>query len=151
MLANTAPNANDLISGLLVSKDYSYTLLDARDLGDFAGLSTSVVTQRQVVNVEVSWELVKWHLESMFGTIVEGLTDDKALTLRVRYSFMTLCAPFKDPSKVMKVLDVKQTGERRLTLEWESSASNDMIADSALALIVSIDSSPATVKCMSSY
>jgi cleavage and polyadenylation specificity factor subunit 3 len=85
VLASTVPNANDLISGLLVSKDYSYTLLDPRDLGDFAGLSTSVVTQRQLVNVEVNWELIKWHLESMFGTITEGLSDDKSLTLRVYF------------------------------------------------------------------
>jgi cleavage and polyadenylation specificity factor subunit 3 len=83
-LANTTPNTSDIISGLLVSKDYSYTLLDARDLGDFAGLSTSVVTQRQFINVEVSWELIKLHLESMFGAVVEGLSVDKVVTLRVR-------------------------------------------------------------------
>jgi len=46
----------------------------------------------------------------------------------------------------MGVLDVKQTGEHELTLEWESSASNDMIADSTLALINGIDKSPASVK-----
>jgi cleavage and polyadenylation specificity factor subunit 3 len=48
--------------------------------------------------------------------------------------------------QVMGVVDVKQTGEHELTLEWESSASNDMVADSALALITGIDRSPASVK-----
>jgi cleavage and polyadenylation specificity factor subunit 3 len=48
----------------------------------------------------------------------------------------------------MGVLDVKQTQEHELTIEWESSASNDMIADSTLALITGIDKSPASVKCM---
>lgn len=47
----------------------------------------------------------------------------------------------------MGVLDVKQTAEHELTLEWESNASNDMIADSTLALITGIDKSPASVKC----
>lgn len=42
---------------------------------------------------------------------------------------------------------MKHTQEHELTLEWESSSSNDMIADSTLALITSIDSSPASVKC----
>jgi len=42
---------------------------------------------------------------------------------------------------------VKHTQEHELTLEWESSSSNDMIADSTLALITSIDSSPASAKC----
>lgn len=42
---------------------------------------------------------------------------------------------------------MKHTQEHELTLEWESSSSNDMIADSTLALITSIDSSPASAKC----
>lgn len=46
----------------------------------------------------------------------------------------------------MGVVDVKQTQEHELTLEWDSSASNDMIADSTLALITGIDRSPASVK-----
>jgi len=46
----------------------------------------------------------------------------------------------------MGIADVKQTGEHELTLEWESSASNDMVADSTLALITGIDKSPASAK-----
>lgn len=36
--------------------------------------------------------------------------------------------------------------DHELVLEWDSSASNDMIADSTLALITGIDKSPASVK-----
>lgn len=46
----------------------------------------------------------------------------------------------------MGVVDVKHTQEHELTLEWDSSASNDMIADSTLALLMSVDQSPASVK-----
>lgn len=46
----------------------------------------------------------------------------------------------------MGAVDVKQTHDHELTLEWDSSASNDMIADSTLALITGIDKSPASVK-----
>jgi cleavage and polyadenylation specificity factor subunit 3 len=46
----------------------------------------------------------------------------------------------------MSTVDVKQTGEHDLILEWDSSASNDMIADSTLALITGIDKSPASAK-----
>ena len=46
----------------------------------------------------------------------------------------------------MGAVDVKMTAEQELTLEWDSSASNDMIADSTLALINGIDKSPASVK-----
>jgi cleavage and polyadenylation specificity factor subunit 3 len=51
----------------------------------------------------------------------------------------------------MGVVDVKHTQEHEITLEWDSSASNDMIADSTLALLTTMDSSPASVKSMSQY
>lgn len=51
----------------------------------------------------------------------------------------------------MGAVDVKLTSEHELTLEWDSSASNDMIADSTLALITGIDKSPASVKCPLSH
>jgi cleavage and polyadenylation specificity factor subunit 3 len=47
----------------------------------------------------------------------------------------------------MGAVDVKHTKEDELTLEWESSVTTDMIADSTLALILGIESSPASVKC----
>ncbi|KIP11636.1 hypothetical protein PHLGIDRAFT_99467 [Phlebiopsis gigantea 11061_1 CR5-6] len=128
-LAAKPPQPNDIISGLLVSKDYSYTLLDPRDLRDFAGLTTCTVTQRQKIALNVGWELVRWHLEGMYGKIEEGVDKDEVPTMRV-----------------MGAIDVKQTSEHELTLEWDSSASNDMIADSTLALITGIDKSPASVK-----
>src|ERR1700676_4968945 len=82
-LAVKPPQANDIISGLLVAKDYSYTLLDPRDLRDFAGLSTCTVTQRQKIVLGVGWELVRWHLEGMFGSVEEGLDKDGVPTMRV--------------------------------------------------------------------
>ncbi|KAK7057211.1 beta-lactamase-like protein [Favolaschia claudopus] len=131
-LADRQPRANDVVSGLLVSKDFSYTLLDPRDLKDFAGLSTCTVTQRQKIALGVRWELVKWHLEGMFGSIEEGV-DKEGLSMM----------------RVMGAIDIKQTQEHELTLEWDSSASNDMLADSTLALITGIDKSPASVKLTS--
>lgn len=51
----------------------------------------------------------------------------------------------------MGVVDLKHTQEHELTIEWESSSSNDMIADSTLALVTGIDKSPASVKRMSCF
>ncbi|KAJ7267614.1 beta-lactamase-like protein [Mycena haematopus] len=130
-LAETAPRPNDVLSGLLLSNEFSYTLLDPRDLQDFAGLSTCTVTQRQRIVIGVRWELVKWHLQGMFGGVEEGMRDGIP-TMRV-----------------MGVVDVKQTREHELMLEWDSSASNDMLADSTMALIAGIDRSPASVKLTS--
>jgi cleavage and polyadenylation specificity factor subunit 3 len=46
----------------------------------------------------------------------------------------------------MGAVDVKQTAAHELILEWDSSAANDMIADSTLAVITEIDKSPASAK-----
>ena len=77
------PKPNSILQGLLVSKDYSYTLLDPRDLRDFAGLSTCQVTQRQKIALGVGWDLVRWHLEGMYGSVDEGLDVDGVPTMRV--------------------------------------------------------------------
>jgi cleavage and polyadenylation specificity factor subunit 3 len=55
-----------------VSKDFSYTLLDPKDLQDFTGLSTSVITQRQTIPISVDWSVVRWYLEGMYGEVEEG-------------------------------------------------------------------------------
>ncbi|KAG8947047.1 endoribonuclease ysh1 [Tulasnella sp. 424] len=131
-LANNPPpaNAESLLAGLLVSKDYSYTLLDPKDLREFTGLSTSDVLQMVRIAIGCGWELVRWHLEGMYGFVQEGL--DKESGARVM--------------RVMGAIDVKQTSETELMLEWIASASNDMVADSVIAVLMGIDSSPASVK-----
>ncbi|KAI0036848.1 beta-lactamase-like protein [Vararia minispora EC-137] len=126
-LAAKPPKANDVLAGLLVAKDYSYTLLDPRDLHDFAGLATCTIAQRLKVALGVGWELVRWHLEGMYGSVEDGIDAEGIVTMRV-----------------MGVVDVKQTGEQEIALEWESSAANDMIADSTLAVLTTIDRSPAS-------
>ena len=81
----------------------------------------------------------------MFGKVEEGGDADGVPVMRV------CCFGFQGERlnvlrQVMGIVDVKQTGEHELTLEWESSASNDMVADSTLALVTGIDKSPASAK-----
>ncbi|KAF8520382.1 beta-lactamase-like protein [Hysterangium stoloniferum] len=128
-LASSIPAPDSILSGLLVSKDYSYTLLDPRDLRDFTGLSTCIVTQRQKIAIGVGWNLVQWHMEGMFGSVEMGADKENIPTMRI-----------------MGAVDVKHTGPHELTLEWDSSASNDMVADATIAVIFGIDRSPASVK-----
>lgn len=81
-LAAQVPKEGDVLSGLLVAKDCSYTLLDGHDLDGFTELSIPVVAQKQRIVVGVTWELVRWHLEGMFGR-VEERTDSNLETIRV--------------------------------------------------------------------
>jgi cleavage and polyadenylation specificity factor subunit 3 len=47
----------------------------------------------------------------------------------------------------MHAVSVVQVDSTVAELRWSSNTSNDMIADSALAVLLGIDASPATVKC----
>ena len=125
-----------------MSKDFSYTLLDPKDLQDFTGLSTSTITQKQSIAISVDWSVVRWHLEGMYGEVEDG-EEDGLPSLTVRRS-----RPFKFPAhrQIMNAVRLVQMAVTVAELRWESSTSNDMIADSALAILLGIDSSPATVK-----
>ncbi|GJN90878.1 hypothetical protein Rhopal_003892-T1 [Rhodotorula paludigena] len=128
-LATKAPTAATPVSGLLVSKDFSYTLLSPADLREFTGLSTSLILQRQRLALSVSWDLVRWHLQGMYGKIAEGRDGEGVPTMRV-----------------METVDVKMTDKHELAIEWVGGVTNDMIADSVLAIVLGIEGSPASVK-----
>lgn len=49
-------------------------------------------------------------------------------------------------SQIMHAVSLIKVSETVAELHWSSNTSNDMIADSALALLLGIDTSPATVK-----
>lgn len=112
--------------------------MSPEDLNELGGLITTVITQRQVVPFNAGIGLLKWHLEMMFGTVKEtelaqgdGAGNQQGTVLRV-----------------FDTIDIKKlvSGPNQVTLEWIGNAMNDMVADSVLAVILSIDSSPASVK-----
>lgn len=128
-LAENPPVEGEPLSGLLVSKDFTFTFLAPADLKEFTGLSTSVILQRQRMTVSVGWDLVRWHLQGMYGKIDEGVDAEGVPTMRV-----------------MGAVDVKMVGKHELAVEWAGSVSNDMVADSVIALVLGVDGSPASVK-----
>lgn len=130
-IATKPPKQDDSLSGLLISKDFAYTILDPGDLLDFTGLSTSTIIQRQRIALHVNWSLVLYHLSGMFGQLLEGVDLDGKRTVRI-----------------MQVLDLKQSMESKYEylLEWKSGVANDMVADSCLALLLGIEGMPSSVK-----
>ena len=57
-----------------------------------------MVTQRQKVALGVGWDLVRWHLEGMFGQVEEGLDKDGIATMRVRQRLQT--KPMRFPRRL---------------------------------------------------
>jgi cleavage and polyadenylation specificity factor subunit 3 len=82
-LAASRPVHGAPVKGLLVSKDFSYTLLDPKDLRDFTGLSTSTIQQKMSIPIGVDWSVVRWHLEGMYGEVEEGTDEEGRPSLTV--------------------------------------------------------------------
>ena len=93
-LAETRPEQGTPVKGLLISKDFSYTLLDPKDLRDFTGLSTSTIVQKQSIPIGVDWGVVRWYLEGMYGEVEDGVDEQGRETLTVSCTSNTLSRPF---------------------------------------------------------
>ncbi|KAI8093638.1 beta-lactamase-like protein [Halteromyces radiatus] len=140
-LAAKYPTENQRLDGVIISKDYQLSIMSVEDMTELSGLMTTVVTQRQIVPFNAGIGLLKWHLEMMFGTIQE---EDLAKRDNSGNQQGTVL-------RIMDIIDIKQLTDKpnQVTLEWVGDAMNDMVADSVLAVILSVDSSPASVKASS--
>ncbi|CAI2178481.1 14458_t:CDS:10 [Funneliformis geosporum] len=131
-LAAKYPIENQIVSGIIVSKDFQFNIMDANDLKDFCGISTSTIMQKPTIAYNSSFSLLKYHLEQMFGTLEETLDNEHVPTLTILNS-----------------IEVKHISKSQLRLEWSSTSMNDKIADSVIAVILNIENSPASVKITS--
>ncbi|KAI8577602.1 hypothetical protein K450DRAFT_212694 [Umbelopsis ramanniana AG] len=138
-LAAKYPTENQAISGILVAKDFQLNVMSPDDLNEYGGgLLTTVLTQRQSVPFRATFSLLQWHLEMMFGDIHESeLTKGGDSTEQIGTVI-----------RILDTVDIKKLNDKpnQITLEWVGNAMNDMVADSVLAVILGIDSSPASVK-----
>jgi len=113
------------MSGLLVQKDYQYTLVDPADLHTYTKLQTAEVTQSQTIPYEENWQILQYQLSQMFEEIKETQYDD---VLAI---------------KVHEALYVINSSSSYVTLDWVSNPVTDMIADSIVAIILQINQNPA--------
>ncbi|KAG0259233.1 Cleavage and polyadenylation specificity factor subunit 3 [Actinomortierella ambigua] len=129
-MASSFPEESKLVSGVLVVKDFQYTIMDTNDLEEFVGLQTTSVVQRQMVPYHASFSLLKYHLQQMFGKLIELERDETK----------------REAVRVFDTVDVKEYTANQVLLEWTGNSVNDMVADSVLAVILNIEGSPASVK-----
>lgn len=125
------------VSGVLVSKDFDLNLVQLQDLHEFTQLSTSIVKSKINLKVNADIPLMVWHLEQMFGYINIVQESDSEWE----------CV-------IMDVVDIFVDKTKRpglyITVEWiNDNLMTDSLADSVIAILYSIDSSPASVKLSS--
>ena len=127
------------IAGVLVSKDFDLSFLQMQDLHEYTQLSTSILKSKISLKINADISLMKWHLEQMFGYINLVNDDEEEWECLIM-------------DKIEVLVDRTKTtgGGLFITVEWiNDNLMADSLADSVVAILYSIDSSPASVKLSS--
>lgn len=154
------PEETQLITGVLVQNDFKLSLMAPEDLREYAGLTTTTIMCKQRITLGAAGiELIKWALEGTFGSIEEIGPNAKSKTNGT--SKMTRNGVQHDGEEVDEEIDrrprsiaylimgcviVQYQNGGRVTVEWEGNMLNDGIADAVMAVLFSVESSPAAVK-----
>ncbi|QLQ82155.1 hypothetical protein HG537_0G04100 [Torulaspora globosa] len=144
-----------IVSGILVSdeKNFDLNLVSLTDLREHhTELTTTVLRERQTVHVDCKKELIYWHICQMFGD-VEVIIDEDDVTNRIKKDD-DVKTEFPDGGSgrlVLKIMnDITLTIVDNLaTLQWSQGLISDTVADSIVAILMSVDSSPASVRMSS--
>ena len=151
------PQEEQYITGVLIQNDFKISLMAPEDLKEYAGLTTTTIVCRQHLTLSAAGvELIRWALEGTFGAIKELKITDSAINGKevngngshthedadeeVQRSNMAFI--------VMDCVTVHCRAGGRVEVEWEGNMINDGIADAVLAVLFTVESSPAAVRRM---
>ncbi|KAI1381630.1 beta-lactamase-like protein [Hypoxylon crocopeplum] len=148
--------STELVAGVIVQNDFKMSLMDPEDLREYAGLTTSTIACRQRFALSAAGiDLIKWALEGTFGSIEElpetknrkkgydsDETDGDGKMADADEEVAQLVAAYL----VMGCVTVRYRSNREVELEWEGNMLNDGIADAVMAVLLSVESTPAAVK-----
>ncbi len=159
------PNTSDqndtqLIAGVLVQNDFKMSLMAVEDLREYAGLTTTTIMCKQRITLSAAGiDLIKWALEGTFGAIEEIGASKKSLTNGAAAvngngtshegdmgDEETVHSPHPVAYLVMGCVIVRYQNGGEVEVEWEGNMLNDGIADAVLAVLFTVESSPAAVK-----
>lgn len=148
-----------LLTGVLVQNDFKMSLMAPEDLREYAGLTTTTITCKQRMTLSAAGiDLIKWALEGAFGSI-EQLPESKNEEVTNGDTHMNGTSEDVDEEissqstayLVMGCVTVRYRNSGDVELEWEGNMLNDGIADAIMAVLISVESSPAAVKRTNSH
>ncbi|PYH49477.1 cleavage polyadenylation factor subunit YSH1 [Aspergillus saccharolyticus JOP 1030-1] len=165
-LAQIAPPTEEddghLMAGVLVQNGFDLSLMAPDDLREYAGLTTTTIACKQHLTLSsASIDLIKWALEGTFGAIEEvgasqkdikkestdGTSDSEESQVKQEAADEEI--PMEDTQTYLVmgcVLLRYHPRTRELELEWEGNMMNDGVADAVMAVLLTVESSPASVK-----
>jgi cleavage and polyadenylation specificity factor subunit 3 len=154
----SAENDSQLMAGVLVQNGFDLSLMAPDDLREYAGLTTTTIMCKQHITLNsASMDLIRWALESTFGAIERiGLTTESETKKENGVNGSTEKREAADEEisfseiesyLIMGCVLVKYTSRtREVELEWEGNMMNDGVADAVMAVLLTVESSPASVK-----
>ncbi|CAI4046670.1 hypothetical protein SKDZ_12G3080 [Saccharomyces kudriavzevii ZP591] len=153
-ITNTEELRDIVVSGILVSDDKNFELdfLSLSDLREHhPDLSTTILRERQSVRVNCKKELIYWHILQMFGETEVLQDDDRVTNQEPKVKQEESNEQNYSGKLILQIMgDIKLTVVNTLaTLEWTQDLMNDTVADSIIAILMNVDSAPASVKLSS--
>ncbi|KAJ5188202.1 Pre-mRNA 3'-end-processing endonuclease polyadenylation factor C-term [Penicillium cf. griseofulvum] len=156
------PSENDdsqLMAGVLVQNGFNLSLMAPDDLQEYAGLTTTTITCKQHITLSsASMDLIRWALEGTFGAI-EEVGNSKKTKVNGKNGMDTDNIQRQEDADEEIPSDETQTflvmgcvylrhhsRTREVELEWEGNMMNDGVADAVMAVLLTVESSPASVK-----
>lgn len=161
-----------LMAGVLVQNGFDLSLMAPDDLREYAGLTTTTITCKQHISLNsASIDLIRWALESTFGAIERiggelrnsskpnglndgisnGLANNNQLS-KEEAADEEIAFEHDEAYLVMGCVIVKyKPRNREVELEWEGNMMNDGVADAVMAVLLTVESSPASVKRKPDY
>lgn len=146
----------EMISGVLIQNDFKISLMAPEDLKEYAGLTTTTILCRQHITLSAAGvDLIRWALEGTFGAIKQSNTTDANIDgkeSKMNGHDANGEAADEEISRtqtkftVMDCVNVLVKPGGRVEVEWEGNVLNDGIADAVLAVLFTVESSPAAVK-----
>lgn len=119
-LAVQQPEEKEIVSGILVKRDFKYHVLSPSDLSKYTDLSMSVLTQKQCMIWNGTPSTLKILLDRVGGPgTVEIFEIDQ------KY-------------KAFNAIDI-EFDDKTVTLEWQATPLNDMYAETVLSCILQSD------------
>ncbi|KAJ0425875.1 cleavage and polyadenylation specifity factor, 73 kDa subunit [Aspergillus carlsbadensis] len=153
-----------LMAGVLVQNGFDLSLMAPDDLREYAGLATTTITCRQHITLSsASMDLIRWALEGTFGAIEEIGNDTKGedregeingLKQQVKEEAADEEIPMEKPHTYLVlgcVIIRYHPRTREVELQWEGNMMNDGVADAVMAVLLTVESSPASVKQSAKY
>ena len=156
---SAANGLGQVVSGVLVQNDFRLSLMAPEDLKEYAGLTTTTIVCRQHITLAAAGiDLIKWALEGTFGS-VNTISTESAENLNGKPengeddADEELMRDDEDKSGPTTTFEIMGNAVRVICqaaglveLEWYGNATNDSIADAVMAVLLTVESSPAAVR-----